>query len=263
MCPRPTAGRSRRATGASCRASLRWAVVNTDSGRVAPIWDAERQLLFVGDVRLYDRGALSRALEIGVITGDLSDAEIAWRAYLRWGEEDSPKHLVGDFAFAVWDERKRSVFGARDHFGIRPLYYSVDSRRAFVASDVRQLLAVTPQPAANIDAQAILERFSRGVRNDGRTFFRNISALPAGHTATIVSGRCHCRRYWLPSFEPNRGVAADDRFTGSGRCFTRLFAIASRPTTRSWRTRAVDSIRVRSSWRPMKSTGTSRTGRRW
>ena len=139
----------------------RW---STQDRRVAPIWDAERQLLFVGDVRLYNRGALSRALDIGGTTGDVSDAEIAWRAYLRWGE-DSPKHLVGDFAFAVWDERRRSVFAARDHFGIRPLYYSVDSRRAFVASDVRQLLAVTPQPAANIDAQAILERFSLGRAN--------------------------------------------------------------------------------------------------
>lgn len=187
---------------------MRWAVVERDK-LVAPIWDAERQLLFVGDVRLYNRVTLSRELDLGGREGDVSEAEIAWRAYLRWGEE-SPRHLVGDFAFAVWDERKRSLFAARDHLGVRPLYYSVDGRRALIASDVRQLLAVTPEPAANIDAQAILERFSLGRRTRGLTFFRNISELPAGHTATIASGRCSLRRYWLPSFERGHARASDD-----------------------------------------------------
>src|SRR5262245_8789727 len=83
---------------------LRWVVVSRDR-RVAPRWDPERQLLFVGDVRLYNRAELLRKLDIAA--GDeLTDAEIAWHAYLRWGQ-DCPRHLVGDFAFAIWDERRR------------------------------------------------------------------------------------------------------------------------------------------------------------
>src|SRR5262249_30383639 len=149
---------------------LRWAVVARDR-RVAPIWDAERQLLFVGDVRLYDRDELGRELALGSATADATDAELAWRAYLRWGE-DAPRHLLGDFAFVVWNARQRSIFAARDQLGVRPLYYLTNSGGAYFASDVRQLLAITPRASAEIDAQAILERFSRGRRTNGLTFFR-------------------------------------------------------------------------------------------
>ncbi len=186
---------------------LRWAVVDRDR-RVAPVWDGERRLLFVGDVRLYNRRALAAELDVRA-GAEPTDAEIAWHAYLRWGE-DSPRHLVGDFAFVVWDERRRAIFAARDHFGIRPLHYRVDGRRAYVATDVRQLLAVTENPFAAINAQTMLERLTTGRRTRGLTFFRDISALPAGHTLTIASGRSSVRRYWSPSFVPGRGRGDDD-----------------------------------------------------
>jgi len=186
----------------------RWAVVDRDR-RVAPLWDAERELLFVGDVRLYNRRELSRELDLGDAAADASDAELAWRAYLRWGE-DAPGYLVGDFAFAVWDERRRSIFAARDHLGVRPLYYMTNDGGAYVASDVHQLLAITPRPSAEINAQTILERFSRGRRTNGLTFFRNISALPGGHVATIARGTGGTRRYWLPSFAAGRDAGEDD-----------------------------------------------------
>jgi len=69
---------------------------------------------------------------------------------------------------------------------------------------------VTESPFAEINAQTLLERLAVGRRTPGLTFFRNISALPAGHTMTIAAGRCSIRRYWSPSFAPRRGRAADD-----------------------------------------------------
>jgi asparagine synthase (glutamine-hydrolysing) len=187
---------------------LRWAVVDRDR-RVAPLWDPERQLLFVGDVRLYNRRELGRELDLGDGGAELSDAELAWRAYLRWGE-DAARHLIGDFAFAVWDERRRSIFAARDHLGVRPLYYKTNDGGAHVASDVHQLLAITPEPSAEINAQTILERFSRGRRTNGLTFFRSISALPGGHVITIARGTGRSRRFWRPSFGAGRDVDNDD-----------------------------------------------------
>jgi asparagine synthase (glutamine-hydrolysing) len=175
-------------------------VVSRDR-RVAPLWDARRQQLFVGDVRLYNRADLLRQLDVGAAAGEMTDADIAWHAYLRWGD-GCPTHLVGDFAFAVWDERNRSIFAARDHFGVRPLYYSADGRAAYVASDVRQLLAVTPRPFADVNAQTILERFAPGRRTHGLTFFRSISELPGGHMLTLTPNRHDVRRYWVPSFKP-------------------------------------------------------------
>jgi asparagine synthase (glutamine-hydrolysing) len=208
----PSAATDGRAIASAPRASagvLRWAVVDRDR-QARPIWDGERQLLFVGDVRLYDRRALIRELDVGDGAADMSDDDIAWRAYLRWGE-DSPRRLVGDFAFAVWDERTRSLFAARDHLGVRPLYYSVDRSRAYVASDVRQLLAVTPRPFENIDSRAVLQRLLRDRRTHGLTFFRNVSELPAGHTVTITAGRCRVSPYWVPSLEEKHQRAEDDQ----------------------------------------------------
>jgi asparagine synthase (glutamine-hydrolysing) len=188
---------------------LRWAVVDRDR-RVVPIWDSERQLLFVGDVRLYNRNELGRDLDLGQTITDLSDADLAWRAYQRWGE-DAARHLVGDFAFAVWDQSRRAIFVTRDHLGIRPLYYVKTNRGACVASDVRQLLAVTPRAATQINAQVLLERFARGRRTSGQTFFRNIAALPGGHVATIAPAACRVRQYWIPSFDTKRRLDVDDR----------------------------------------------------
>jgi asparagine synthase (glutamine-hydrolysing) len=187
---------------------LRWAVLDRDR-RVEPIWDAQRSLLFVGDVRLYNRSALRHALAIEAPADATSDAEIAWKAYLRWGD-DSPRHLIGDFAFVVWDGRQRSIFAARDHFGVRPLYYIADGRRVYVASDVRQLLAVTPDPLAQIDPQTILQRFSMSRRTQGLTYFRNIASLPAGHGITIDGRGRRLRRYWVPSFTSKREHTRDD-----------------------------------------------------
>ena len=207
-CPAADGRASASAPGAAAGV-LRWAVVERDRA-VAPLWDAERQLLFVGDVRLYNRSALARELGLGDAAGDVSDAAIAWAAYLRWGEQ-SPGHLVGDFAFAVWDQCRRSIFAARDHFGVRPLLYSADSRSAYVATDVRQLLALTKTPLAEINAQTVLERFSMFRRTHGLTYFRNISALPPAHTIVIAPGGGRPRRYWFPSFAARRPIGDDDK----------------------------------------------------
>src|SRR4051812_2141433 len=115
----PIDGRAVASAPSAAAGVLRWAVVERDR-RGAPRWDPERQLLFVGDVRLYNRADLFRQLDVGAAPGEATDADIAWHAYLRWGE-DCPKYLVGDFSFAIWDERTRSLFAARDHFGVRPL----------------------------------------------------------------------------------------------------------------------------------------------
>src|SRR5690349_11589745 len=103
----PSDGRAVASAPGAAAGVLRWAVVDRDR-RVVPIWDPERQLLFIGDVRLYDRNGLGRELELGPAASDLSDADLAWRAYQRWGE-DAARHLIGDFAFAVWDQRRRTI----------------------------------------------------------------------------------------------------------------------------------------------------------
>src|SRR5437763_33277 len=87
------------------------------------------------DARIDARAELARAL---ACEATLSDAELILRAYLRW-RADAAAHLLGDYAFALRDGER--IFAARDHAGVRPLFYAEHGGSLFVASTIRELLA--------------------------------------------------------------------------------------------------------------------------
>jgi asparagine synthase (glutamine-hydrolysing) len=148
--------------------------------QVAPFLDPVRNVLVAGDVRLYNVEEVRRALGVPA-SESLSDLVLAYRGYLQWGA-DVPTRLVGDFAFAVWDEGRRSLFAARDQLGVRPLYYRWSSEGVFAASDVRQLLPRAGGRLA-LDEDHILESLAKGFRRFGRTFFRQ---LAGDHGAAVL-----------------------------------------------------------------------------
>ena len=94
-------------------------VDEADLGATA-IRHAESGCSITADAALYYRDELLSAL--GTRDNSLDDAELILAAYLRWGEE-CVEHLEGDFAFVIHDPRKRTLFCARDPYGMRPLYY--------------------------------------------------------------------------------------------------------------------------------------------
>jgi asparagine synthase (glutamine-hydrolysing) len=173
----------------------RWEVVKRDA-RVVPHWDEEQRLLTAGDVRLYNRNELKTLLEVPAAE-DPTDLELARGAYRRWGRE-CPRHLIGDFAFVVWDDRARSLFAARDQIGVRPLYYRVGAQGLYVGSDVRQLLPTVANPIDSIDPRKMLERMCRHFCTHGLTYFSGISFLRPGHYLLVDDGKAHETRYWLP-----------------------------------------------------------------
>ena len=69
----------------------------------------------------------------------MPDSQLILLAYYKWGEE-SPKYLVGDFAFMIWDEREQKLFGARDFSGYRTLYYYRDHQRFAFCTTIEPLL---------------------------------------------------------------------------------------------------------------------------
>ena len=186
----------------------RWNVVARDRA-AAPSWDAAAGLLFAGDVRLYNRAEL--LAELGRPAGDvdLSDLELARLAYLRWSDE-APLHLVGDFAFAAWNERTRSLFAARDQMGVRPLHYSVLEDGVAVASDVRQLLGLVERPFDEIDERQLGDWLTLELHDSRRTFFRNIHAVRPGHRLVCDARRCSETRYWAPPLEPGQPASYEE-----------------------------------------------------
>jgi asparagine synthase (glutamine-hydrolysing) len=127
-------------------------------------------------------------------------------AYEKWGE-DCVKHLFGDFAFAIWDDRKRRYFCARDHFGVKPFYYTyIDNEFTFSTS--LNELRLNPRVSNELNEIAVGDYLLFGVNQDlSTTIFKDIHRLPPGHTLTVANGSITTRRYWKldPSAEVRFG----------------------------------------------------------
>lgn len=130
-----------------------------------------------------------------------TDAELILHAYDAWGE-DCVHHLIGDFAFAIWDGRERRLFCARDQFGVKQLYYSMKGGR-FVISNSLTCIRQHPTISSDINESAVADFLLFGVNKDPfGTMFGDVRRLPPGHKLICCSGTFYLTRYWsLPFIE--------------------------------------------------------------
>jgi asparagine synthase (glutamine-hydrolysing) len=105
----------------------------------------------------------------------------------------------GDFAFALWDARRRRLVLARDRMGVRPLYYTFQDGAVVFASEVKALLAF-PGVRATLDPLALDQTFTFWSPLAPRTPFRGILELPPGHVMVVEDGEVAIRPYWQLSF---------------------------------------------------------------
>lgn len=127
-----------------------------------------------------------------------SDTEVILAAYEKWGE-DCVTRLRGMFAFAIWDERNRKLFAARDRFGIKPFYYTEQGGRIFFASEAKALLPFLPD--IRTDSTALAEYLTFQYTIGERTLFEGINVLLPGHTFVVRNENVTTRRYWDVQYE--------------------------------------------------------------
>ena len=123
-----------------------------------------------------------------------SDTETIVHLYEDEGER-CVERLRGMFAFALWDQRKQSLFLARDRAGKKPLHYAMVGDALLFGSEIKSLLQ-HPDLRREADPQAISDFLTFGYVPDPATAFRGIHKLPPGHTLTFKNGRITTRRYW-------------------------------------------------------------------
>ena len=111
------------------------------------------------------------------------------------------KDFNGQFAFAIWDTIKRSCFLARDRVGIRPLYYTETGSEFIFASEIKSIFT-NPGIPREIDPVAMDQSFTFWAPLPGRTPFKRIRELPAGHHLTVRNGEADLVRYWSMPFVP-------------------------------------------------------------
>jgi asparagine synthase (glutamine-hydrolysing) len=178
-----------------------------------PLTNEDKSLVLVFDGRLDNREELGKELlKQGVWQRTWSDAELVLGAYQLWGE-DSPRHLLGDFVYAVWDDHRQQLFCARDHMGARPLYYTRNSQLLAFASEDEALLGlpgVSNQPNEELIAHLLVPSFI-SFEDDARSWLWDVSALLPARFLTASSGGAFCiKTYWR--LEPGEeSVYASDR----------------------------------------------------
>ncbi|MFL6258779.1 MAG: asparagine synthetase B family protein [Thermoanaerobaculia bacterium] len=161
-----------------------------------PLHDPQRQICVLLDGRLDNRPELLARLS-PARGAEASDAELLLAAYLEW-DETCTDRLLGDFALAVWDARRRRLLCAVDPLGIKPLHYAQVGSLVCFASDAVQVLhhPAVPDSYNEVEIAAYL---GRQCEDPGRSFFSAIHKLAPAHRLVLENGRQRLERYWFPS----------------------------------------------------------------
>ncbi|WP_273851276.1 asparagine synthase-related protein [Guptibacillus spartinae] len=163
-----------------------------------PFYDYEKQLVITSDAIIDNRSELFDMLQID--HGDrktMTDNQLILLAYIKWGE-NTPKFLIGDFAFMIWDERQQEFFGARDFSGSRTLYYYYSDQK-FAFCSINKPLFQLPYIKPNLREEWLGDFLSIPWNFESidttSTVFEDINQLPPSHSISISHGQLKLTRY--------------------------------------------------------------------
>ena len=131
-----------------------------------------------------------------------SDTEVLLKSYIHFGY-DVVKKLNGIFGFAIWNSSKQELFIARDHFGVKPFYYTLKDNTFIFASEIKAILAF-PGIKARLDKQGISELFGLGpAHTPGVVAFKDIFELKPANFGVYNSSGLHIEKYWAMISKPH------------------------------------------------------------
>lgn len=176
-------------------AHRRLAIIDLSNEANQPMSDNRKEMIIVFNGEIYNYQILREELSDEYEFKTKSDTEVILAGYRKWGKEVVHK-LNGIFAFALWDRRDKSIFIARDHMGVKPLYYSIINDNLIFASEVTSILV------HDIPRKLDLVAFNEFLRvlyvPEPRTMISEISKLPPGHSIIFKNGKFQIERYFFP-----------------------------------------------------------------
>src|SRR5207245_10257224 len=169
---------------------------------------------------------------------DATDAALILAAYERWGER-CPEHLLGDFALAIWDARRATLFCARDHFGVKPFYYHHAPGRLFCfASEIKGLVALAEVPR-RLNETRVADYLVPLLEDKEITFYEEIVRLPPAHRMAVTREGVRMEQYWALDPEREIRMKSDGEYAEA---FREIFTEAVR-----WRLRSAIPVESMSS----------------
>src|SRR5713101_868808 len=165
-----------------------------------------KSLIAVFDGVIYNRAEIIHLLGVSGVSPSMgrgegegaawNDAELLAAGYRRWGR-DVLDHLIGDFAFSLWDMEAGVLFAAVDPFGLRPCYFAVGDGRLTFGSRMSQLRAL-PWIGRGLNERMVVSFLLEAFDDPFATFYANIKQLPGGHCLWADGKRLTIARYWRP-----------------------------------------------------------------
>lgn len=181
--------------------SRRLAILDLSAAGHMPMSTPDGRLTISYNGEVYNYPQLRRELEArGYRFSSGSDTEAVLFLYQEYGP-GCVRRLKGMFAFSIWDARRRELFLARDHFGVKPFYYIHQGRRFAFASEVKSLLQL-PEAPRRMDFAALQQYLTFLWVPDPATMFEGVRKLPAGHYAVFKDGALDITPYWDLSLPP-------------------------------------------------------------
>ena len=191
----------------------RLSIIDTSSAGHQPMISSEGRYVVVLNGEIYNYRELREQLQSkGHNFRTQTDTEVLLQSWAEWGKNCLPR-LNGMFAFAIWDDRERSLFLARDRVGIKPLYYARPSWKPdgqeglashgallVFASEIKSILA-SGLIKAELDPESLHQFLTFLWAPDPNTLFRGIRTVPPGHVLTLHENEISIRQWWDISFD--------------------------------------------------------------
>ncbi len=170
-----------------------------------PMFNEDKSLVLVFNGEIYNFKDLREELiSEGHTFANRSDSEVLLHGYEQWGEE-LVSRLRGMFAFVIFDRREKSLFAARDMFGIKPFYYTFMGESFIFGSEIKSSLE-HPDFDKKLTEDALGHYLSFQYSPTEETFFKDVYKLPPAHYFTFKNGEMKKVRYWRPEFDEQDGV---------------------------------------------------------
>ncbi|MGI4718214.1 MAG: XrtA/PEP-CTERM system amidotransferase [Janthinobacterium lividum] len=182
----------------------RLSVIDVATGQ-QPLVSGDRNAVIVFNGEIYNyRELRDELIALGIPFRTKSDTEVVLAAYQAWGS-DCVRRLRGMFAFGVWDRRQQTLFLARDHVGVKPMFYSLLPNGLFVFGSELKSIMTFPELSRELNPRAVEEYFAYGYVPEPNTIYHNAFKLSPGHCITLKVGdrEVHPQRYWDLPFRPH------------------------------------------------------------
>ncbi len=183
----------------------RLSIIDLDAGH-QPIYNEDKTLVLTFNGEIYNYKELRKVL---IAKGHKfytdADSEVLIHGFEEWHEDLLPK-LRGMFGFAIYNTKDKSVFIARDFFGIKPMHYTMVGSDFLYGSEIKSILE-HPKFVKKFNYKALDTYLSFQYAVPPETFFKGVYCLMPGHYLWFKDGEIETTRYWEPKFQPHQEMS--------------------------------------------------------